>query len=758
MVLQKAWKVYLIHHTHLDIGYTHPQMEVLQGQMDHINHAMELIEKSKNYPIQAQFRWNPECTWAVEEWMKNSEKSQYEKFVNYVHSGHIGLDGFFLNMLTGLMRPMELMELFRSKNELEERLNFSIDSAMITDIPGMSWGMVKACEENGIKYISTAPNRSDRIGKVLKIWGDKPFYWTTPRGEKVLVYLHKQGYSWFHDPFILGFNKRRKPKNRIPYDKIYKYLKKLEDEEYPYNTIIIRYAIGADNGPPDDILSDLVKEWNEKYKDIEMIISTTSHAMHELEKKYGDRLPVYSGDFNGFWEDGVLSSSKETAISRENSERLSLLTKLASKRNQVLDTQLMKEAWKQVLLFSEHTWGAWNSMIKPDDPFVHTQWAWKAKRVELSTELSQKLLQDLLRGEIIYPASYSDILDQCKTKKVDNELEVHNPHDWPVSAIIKIRSDKQGARDHEGNELDTQALSGGYLAIKTGEVVISKKIILYEDTPLASGTCDTDSTALWNNKVRVELDPHSGEINRISYKNNEMINPRGGFNRYHFVKGRSFKFGKRYIRNPDVKISVVEKGPLLITVKIERKVYPQDYLETFITLYDDSERVYITNILDHRNKIKYPAYFKEGIHLEYSINCPNGEIRYDTAWDVVKLDEGQIEGACKNHVSINRFVDISTHEFGMSCASIDSPIMEPGEIRVPFYNFKWLNKTKKNGKFYSYLMNNQWGTNYKATQVGKTAFRYVFLPHQGYNDEKSRKFAVEEFQPLVVVRINQNIG
>lgn len=66
----KKWKVFLIHHTHIDIGYTHMQQEVPDLQF-------------RNY-------------------------EQTGRFISMVQSGHIGLDGLFADMHTALCRPEEL--------------------------------------------------------------------------------------------------------------------------------------------------------------------------------------------------------------------------------------------------------------------------------------------------------------------------------------------------------------------------------------------------------------------------------------------------------------------------------------------------------------------------------------------------------------------------------------------------------------------------------------------------------------------------
>jgi hypothetical protein len=54
---------------------------------------------------------------------------------------------------------------------------------------------------------------------------------------------------------------------------------------------------------------------------------------------------------------------------------------------------LADEAWKKVLLYTEHTWGAWNSVSQPELPFVANQWAIKRGYAEEASALSKTLLE-----------------------------------------------------------------------------------------------------------------------------------------------------------------------------------------------------------------------------------------------------------------------------------------------------------------------------------------------------------------------------
>ena len=60
----KKWTVYLVQHTHTDIGYTKPQTEILSEHLRYIDYAIEYCEQTKDYTDDAKFRWTCESAWA----------------------------------------------------------------------------------------------------------------------------------------------------------------------------------------------------------------------------------------------------------------------------------------------------------------------------------------------------------------------------------------------------------------------------------------------------------------------------------------------------------------------------------------------------------------------------------------------------------------------------------------------------------------------------------------------------------------------
>jgi alpha-mannosidase len=62
----------------------------------------------------------------------------------------------------------------------------------------------------------------------------------------------------------------------------------------------------------------------------------------------------------------------------------------------------------------------------------------------------------------------------------------------------------------------------------------------------------------------------------------------------------------------------------------------------------------------------------------------------------------------------------------------------------------WATSTASSSLIYSWVMNNSWHTNYKASQEGITAFKYALLPHSKFDYSKAYRFGVEQSQPLIV--------
>ena len=69
------------------------------------------------------------------------------------------------------------------------------------------------------------------------------------------------------------------------------------------------------NQPPDASLPDQVRNWNAKHTYPKLIIATTAGMFHDFEMQSADKIPVVTGDFTPYWEDGAASSRTRRAAS-----------------------------------------------------------------------------------------------------------------------------------------------------------------------------------------------------------------------------------------------------------------------------------------------------------------------------------------------------------------------------------------------------------------------------------------------------------
>jgi alpha-mannosidase len=158
-----------------------------------------------------------------------------------------------------------------------------IESAMISDVPGYTWGTVSAMAQAGVKYFSFAPNYFERMGGTMKEWQNKPFWWKGPDGkQRVLCWCPSRGYALGH---IIGDGEALA--RYIP-----DYLVELQTNGYPYDITYLRWNVHGDNGSPDEKVADVVRDWNARHVSPRLIISTTVAAFREFERRYGDKPPT----------------------------------------------------------------------------------------------------------------------------------------------------------------------------------------------------------------------------------------------------------------------------------------------------------------------------------------------------------------------------------------------------------------------------------------------------------------------------------
>ena len=114
-------------------------------------------------------------------------------------------------------------------------------------------------------------------------------------------------------------------------------------------------------------------------------------------------------------------------------------------------------AWKKVLLYTEHTWGAWNSVSQPEERFVKDQWDIKRGYAEEADWLSRKLL-----------AGASPATDYASTFDVVNTLSWARTDVVRVPASLSVGGDR--VLDAAGVAVPSQRLTTGELAVLVKDI------------------------------------------------------------------------------------------------------------------------------------------------------------------------------------------------------------------------------------------------------------------------------------------------
>ena len=121
-----------------------------------------------------------------------------------------------------------------------------------------------------------------------------------------------------------------------------------------------------------------------------------------------------------------------------------------------------KEAWQNVLLYDEHTWGSWNSISEPENEFTLSQWKTKKSFAESALKEGNEIISDALAGSA------------SRTADAVWGIKIVNPHSWSVTDMVTIPGglNIKGTKvvDMQGNIIPSQKLRSGEIVFVAKDV------------------------------------------------------------------------------------------------------------------------------------------------------------------------------------------------------------------------------------------------------------------------------------------------
>ena len=706
---QKKWRIYILPSTHLDIGYTDVQDHTMAVHRENLIRAIGWCAK---YP---GFKWNLEGSLVAEDYLSRAKDPS--EFVKLVKAGRIGIMGFYGNELTGICSSEELSRLFDNYDRYRHDYGIDTQTAMLTDVPGMVGTIPMILAGHGIKYLGHGINATRARGDQPMY--DTPHYWEGFDGSRVLMWK-TAGYGQCEP--LLGPD----PAGNIDFTtaRIGELLDRFTArKDYPYDAILV-YGAYSDNRENAESLASIFDKWNATYEYPKVIFSRGQEFFQYIESNFADKLPVVKGDSGVWWEDGAGSSAHETAITRVAKERLLTAEKLISlcdKSTAAAMAKPLADAWRDALMYDEHTWGAAGSVSEPYAKQTQDQWAVKRAFADRAVEAANGLA-DRVMGEFCGAI--------CSK---EDAIAVFNPSGWARSEWVEI-SDASGARKMLYAK-DVPSL--GYKLFPLGDAKT--------DSP-----ADIKDPVLENRHYRITFDPATGAIASLYDKDlrREMVEPSSyGLNAYLYAAGPD---DKPVISTAAMPRFVPTRLPGRRVMRITSDAPVTNGLETEVILYDDVKRIDFTNKMYKIAKLD-----KEAGYFAFPFAFTKPSIRIEVPDGVMRPDIDQMKGADRDWYCAQHFVTVSDDKAAVVWTALDSPLLTVQDINRARYATQW---PIENGRIFAYVFNNYWFTNYRAAQEGSLTFRFSMTSGKSFSDTEAKQFGESVQSPLIARIVTAKSG
>ncbi|WP_188189198.1 glycoside hydrolase family 38 C-terminal domain-containing protein [Nonomuraea sp. SYSU D8015] len=767
---QRKWSVFVVHHSHLDIGYTDPQGTVLRHHLDYLDAALRLAEETASWPDDAKFRWTVESSMPAIKWLDARPAEMVEAFRQKAREGVIEVTALPFQLHTEACSTEELHRQLR----FTRQLGLPVTSAMHTDVPGAVVGLVDALSQAGVRYLAAAHNWAGRSVPYLH-GGDKltrPFRWRAPSGNEILV--------WFTDTphgmaYMEGNTVGLTDSYELADDLLPRYLSALATRGYPYgpgtfgwqgpdaprepyelDVLHLRVqGAHADNAGPSIVPASIARRWNEQWAWPRLRSAVNSDFFQHVEERYLDRLAVHEGDWTDWWADGLGSGARPLGYVRRAQSALRVAETLHTIAGADA-TEQIDEAYDKVALFNEHTWGAanpWEDAEEAGDS-GGLQWTRKSSGAYQAQDDAADLLHAAVRRfaaalsesgveggplasfAVFNPAARARtdvvraflprdvvgvdvpiaLVDARTGETLPHHEEFVDPDDWPTRPI---------GRHVHAVVPDVPGYGYVRLDVVPGETQAPEPVEL-GDTPVIE-----------NEFYRVTYDVREGYISSIFDKRagRELVNgdAAAGFGQYvydQYATAPHFNHLSGHVGAHDrtllgdraigrhATITKCQRTAVGEKLVVELHGKGVDWIRTTVELHYGVPRLDLTYQLAKQGT---PA--KEAVFLAFpfAAGAP-------TAWELTGgvggPDVPRVPGSAEYMLPIRHWIAFEDPELTIAWATLEAPLVQLGTIHMPYAPFP-PTLDQEDGTVYSWALNNIWDTNFPAQQQGETTFRYA---------------------------------
>ena len=772
----KKYNIYVVHHSHTDIGYTDLQEVILYNQANYIKDVIKYLNKAyEENSVIKDFKWNCETYFCVEQFLQEATEEEKQDFIKYIKKGNIGLSASYLNF-TDLVDVDILNKRTKEICNLYKEQGINVNTAMNADINGISLGSLDVFLENGVEFLYT--NIHCHHGMYPLYQNQKPYYWQSKSGKKLLV--------WNGEHYNLGnvlglvFNKAQnfmtqnylgkdKEKSHIETlkDNIEEYIKTCENHGYEYDFIPVSVSgVFSDNAPPNTDIIETISKFNSLYGDsinIEMV--TTAQLYEKIKDKVKDA-KTYEGDLTDWWAHGVPSTPYPVKHYKEAMRMYHLCNRL-DKDKKSINPVFEKEAENNLLLYAEHTWGHSSTITNPYDTMVLNLDIRKNSYASKAHENCAKNLHRILHnkgdklryydrdGKIkaintvnearkcvvefyIEAWAYGDIkvLDEKTNKYMKTQVSPH-PRGVLITFIDDFLPLEEKVYTFEETEkqkdiINSRVAYSGSERVKDivndyDKITYTLPYFIENDYFKISYKIGEGVTSFYNKKEDKEMliDGDAKFFTPI-YENTEIRTDVYEERRRLGRNIRGLHAKKHIAKLEDIKI--LENGNVFKTIELIYKLEGTYFSSIVIKLFNDLPQI------DFKYKIaKTFSEDIENILLPLALNLGDKETFVDKGKVSFKPGVYQIDGTCMEYYLIDTGVVYKGEKTNIAINTLDAPMIYMGDLA--HHEILLCDKKEENNKrnVYSWIMNNIWETNFKMDLSGACEFCYSLTMEDSQN-------------------------
>ncbi len=755
-------EIWLVHHTHVDIGYTEPQDVILRKHAEFIAQALDNCSATDNLPEGERFCWTCEVAWTVKTFLARYPE-RAEEFFRRVREGRIEVTALYLQ-LTDLFTLELLEETSDYAIKLGRENGFEVVTAMNDDVNGWAWGLPDLLAARGVRFMDTAINETRALGVRPR---PSMFRWTGPNGGS-LLFWHSHGYLTGNS---LGLDREGAD------ERVEGLLRGLTEAGYPLDAVELRVqGASHDNAPPGLWLCDSVRKWNATHpRGPRLRLVTACQWFEYAAAHWPEPLTEHRAAWPDWWADGNGSAAAESALVRRAQADLVTLKSLAAATGIEPPAARVERAREAAAFFCEHTWGAWCSTDDPDCLTSKAQWSSKAGFAYTAAVETRCLVQDALSavakqepcevaGILVFNPSNHVRSDIAELLAVDADLGFAGPawvptpvraepgpafhlRDAETGALIPVwrqpaiaDSARRAAQVIRFQASDIPALGSRRYQVMPGEIPSAEQawpsLQVLPDTSGIAAISDRGTGLVWARRGEQSL----GEVIYETIPGpfgREKLCGWGG-------KKQECDFARKALRFGDPETAVLPYG---MRLRLQALDLPGSLraLTLDIFIYHALPHLDLCYTID-----KMPNPEAEALYVAFPL-APDSAKPPITAWldipgAVMRPGLDQVPGTATDWHSIQHYFAVEGGGRTVVVASPDIPLVQVNGINTG----KWQDSLPShNGLVMSWVMNNYWFTNFPAAQGGKCSWRYSLLDLPGsFDRESASRFALAVRQPL----------